>query len=656
VDLDTDDIQDESGLWSKWLSTLEKAEKRYTDYWKQCETARKITFDRDKDGKQRDITKSRNRYNITWAHFNTWQPAIYSQEPKPVGSRRNLDKDPPARVACEIYERAVTVNNELCEMDERLRTLRDDYLLFSQAVPWVRYEADTEIVIGPDGLPQQQTTNERVEVDRIHFKDFLADSARDWAEVGWVARCAYMDREALEARFGEVAEEVTLDYCPKGDEEKKPADNYRKAKVWEVWDKRKKQVYWLSKGFPEHFLDAKADPYKLKRFFPCPRPAWFVTTDDSIVPIPETAIWGDLQKEVDYIYYKIAEITKALNVVGVYDASQDAISRLLQETANGRMIPVENWMALKQSGGANAAFEMLDVKGMVEVLARLYDSLEQRKKAIYEIGGTSDILRGVSNPSETATAQEIKNDFATLRIRERQSEFARMIRDLYRIIGELILEHFQPQTIYDMLGVGFMSPDDQQIFPQAYEILKSDNGRTFRLDLETDTTVAVDRDAEQQRRVQYADSIANALSKLIPLMQQTPQVAGFVTTLISYVSRGMGAGRSVEGALENALQQLGQPQPAQNQQADQQAAQQADSQAAQQKAMLEAQKVQIQAQKANQEMALKTRKLETDIAFRAKEIEADNLLSAMELENRQKLEVAKIAAKSAGPFSYNPGV
>jgi hypothetical protein len=64
----------------------------------------------------------------------------------------------------------------------------------------------------------------------------------------------------------------------------------------------------------------------------------------------------------------------------------------------------------------------------VAALESLYEAREKVKQDLYDITGIADIIRGVSDPSETMGAQQIKSNFATLRIGDHQravQEFAR---------------------------------------------------------------------------------------------------------------------------------------------------------------------------------------------------------------------------------------
>ncbi|TIS86103.1 MAG: hypothetical protein E5W99_11765, partial [Mesorhizobium sp.] len=69
---------------------------------------------------------------------------------------------------------------------------------------------------------------------------------------------------------------------------------------------------------------------------------------------------------------------------------------------------------------------------------------------IYQISGLSDIMRGETNPNETLGAQQIKTQYGSVRIRDRQNELVRIARDAARIAAEIMAENFQQKTLLDM--------------------------------------------------------------------------------------------------------------------------------------------------------------------------------------------------------------
>ena len=52
---------------------------------------------------------------------------------------------------------------------------------------------------------------------------------------------------------------------------------------------------------------------------------------------------------------------------------------------------------------------------------------------IYQIMGMSDIMRGATDPNETLGAQQLKTQYGSTRIRDKQQEMVRLARDLVEI-------------------------------------------------------------------------------------------------------------------------------------------------------------------------------------------------------------------------------
>jgi hypothetical protein len=80
------------------------------------------------------------RYGSLWSNVQILKPALLGREPLPIADRRFNDKDPVARGAATILERALRNEVEICGYYESLGQAVDDYLLPGQGVVWVRYE------------------------------------------------------------------------------------------------------------------------------------------------------------------------------------------------------------------------------------------------------------------------------------------------------------------------------------------------------------------------------------------------------------------------------------------------------------------------------------------------------------------------------------
>ena len=85
-----------------------------------------------------------------------------------------------------------------------------------------------------------------------------------------------LTRDELADRFGAAGRQVELDYTLSGVEpnpDKGPApDAFKKATIWEVWDKKKREVLRIAKAVAEAPLDRQPDPpWNCRVSFPCRR-------------------------------------------------------------------------------------------------------------------------------------------------------------------------------------------------------------------------------------------------------------------------------------------------------------------------------------------------------------------------------------------------
>jgi hypothetical protein len=264
---------------------------------------------------------------------------------------------------------------------------------------------------------------------------------------------------------------------------------------------------------------------------------------------------------MDDLTARIANLTKALKMVGVYDSSQVALQNLLNSGMENIMIPVDSWAAFAQTGGLKGATDMLPIGEVARTVISLYDARDRVRADMYEVTGLSDIIRGASDPNETATAQGIKAQWGSIRVRDRQQEVQRFARDVIRITAEIIGEMFEPQTIAQMSGIAEMPPDYQQLFPQAIELLRNHSARQFRIDVETDSTIAPDEQAEKAAVTELLSTVGGFLQASLPVVQAAPPLGPVIGEMLLYALRRFRAGRQMEQVVEQAMQQMMQPPP-----------------------------------------------------------------------------------------------
>lgn len=509
--------------------------------------------------------RSGKRFAILYSNTETLKSALYAKTPKPDARRRFGDRNPVARTAADIIERALSYCSDNTHHDRAYRAGVQDMVLPGRGVVWLTYEADTQDVpqidpmtqqpaIGPDGQPvlAPQVVDQKVEEHHVYWKDFRCEPARCWRDVTWVGRRHRMSREDLEANGFENAAEVPLNWSADitDKEERKTEDELSRAEVWEIWCKRTKKRYWIVKGYGKA-LRIDDDPYELTGFFPCPEPISATLGTDTYIPSPFYAQYEDQADDLDEITGRISHLVKALRRRGVYDASITELRRLSRASDN-EFIPVDGakYTTLATSGGLKQAFQTEDLKPLADVLLGLYDQRDRLVAAIYEVSGISDIVRGSSNPNETATAQNIKAQFGSMRLKDAQRTVQTWVRDAYRIKAELICQNFQPQILAQMTG---MNVQDQN-FQQAIQILRSDEMRGYQVDIETDSTVFEDAESEKQSRTELLTAMGGFAQQWLPLVQAAPEMMGLVGELMAFGVRGFKAGRSMEDKIDETMQ------------------------------------------------------------------------------------------------------
>lgn len=471
---------------------------RGTETWrKQCEAINKIYLD------QHRTTASARRFAMLWSNIETLKPAVYARTPVVVVSRRFKDADKIGRKAGEVLERCTNSSFDLYGVNDVLECVRDDRLLCARGQAWVRYEAEFESGAGSysaDNVgeggdvaggaeadsqarataePHDKLSSEHVCTEYVHWADFGHDLRRTWPEVTIVWRWVYMTREAVEKRWGEekagkLNYEVKPEYAQRYGPDVKDATEPQ-AKIAEIWDKTKKRTCWISKD-EKLLLESGKPPLNFRNFFPCPRPAYGTHATGSLIPTPDYRYYQDQAEEINDLTEKIAAlqewlVLKAFIPGGPSSEGSDGIVQMLQAigekaSSKGIFVPIESWAAFTEKGGGR----MIDWLPLDMVSAAIKTAIECRQALIndvYQITGISDILRGETDPNETLGAQEIKAQTGSRRIQTCQRDLARFARDLAELVGEVISEVFQPQTLADMSGFDMTVEAPPELLAQA---------------------------------------------------------------------------------------------------------------------------------------------------------------------------------------------
>lgn len=685
-----------------WLNLIIDAEKALQDWQERADKIDKIYS----DGSRLSATSDR-QFSLFWANLQVLAPSVYSRPPVPVVVPRFRNRDPIARTASELLERVANVQFELEDVDSAMRLIRDDLVRVGRGAAWIHYK---------DKLNKKGKKVERLTPTHCDRRDFLHDPARKWKEVDWAANRAWLTKDEMKERFekhsGKAYESAAYNAVNRDEKDRGHRDPIQKAGVWEIWSKSEDCVVWVTEGCDE--VLERCDPYlELDDFFPCPKPAYSTVQPGSLVPVPDYVYYQDQLAEINELTGRISALASALQVKGFYPGGGeigDVIETALKNHDDSAiMIPVSNWSSFGDKGGI---VEWMPLDMIATTLKGLVDIRKQLIDDVYQITGLSDIMRGLTNASETLGAQELKSQYGSVRIRDKQDELVRIARDLTRLSAEVMAENFDKKTLLDMSQMDLPTDADikkqvkeltdqqkevanaakkqiadaqknpqivaqaqanpeeaqamlqqlqeqaqqqiQQLGEQAQKIgetvtidqvkklLDDQRLRPFMFDIETDSTIAPDENAQKQRATEFLQAVGGFLNQAMTAVQTVPQTANLMSDMLKYVASQFRAGRELDATIDEFAEQMKEmaSQPKPNPEAD---AQQAQQQAEAQKMQMEQQKLQMQTEAHQADLQMKQALTQADLESKRALTEHE----AMLLDRKYGEEIQSVMVKRA---------
>jgi hypothetical protein len=168
--------------------------------------------------------------------------------------------------------------------------------------------------------------------------------------------------------------------------------------------------------------------------------------------------------------------------------------------------------------------------------------------------------------------------------------------------------------------------------------------RSFRIDIETDSTIAVDETADKQAATEFLTAMGNYMASSLPMAQQAPELLPVIGQGAVFLARRFRAGRQLEGSIEASFQAL--------EQRAQQMAQQPKQQApdpAMLKAQADEQRLAMDADFKARELAMREQEMTFNAELKAREIslrEAEMAQSAnLEAQRMQDGQAARAEAR-----------
>ena len=548
-------LQGTAQYWQMELDSSDQSEKDWRERGRAV--VARYRDERETDGYGTGLSK---QFNILWSNTETMKGALFARMPKADVRRRYSDNNPITRQVAIVLERALQYGNEVYSADKPIKAAIEDYLLPGRGVVWVVYEPIfVKEKIQVESLDEfgnmvmidqeeERIADQRCYFDYINWEDYRESPAKRPEDVYWKARRHLLTRDELIEKGFKNAKNVPLNWSPEPTEgyQEEYSEIFSRAEVWEIWDKYSSKRFFISRGYNE-VLAEDDDPYELENFFPCPDSLVAIRTNETNVPIPEFTLYQDQADELDRITTRISNLIEGLKRRGIYDASVPELSHLA-DAGDNDFVPSENFAQLAAKGGLQQVFQQEDIAPIAQVLSGLYQQRNQVLDTIYQITGISDIIRGSTKASETATAQQLKAQFGSMRMRKKQSEIAEYIRDLFRLKAEIIAEHYEPETLAAMTAL--------TITPEMMQIMRDDKLRGYSIDIESDATIFTDEEEEKKTRIEFLSSFGAYLQQAIGIANQSPALTPLAFQALRFLMGAWKVGRTFEDVIDRTEAQL----------------------------------------------------------------------------------------------------
>lgn len=677
---DTKHLSDEKG-YKAWCAEIEDAMKREKTYRKLGRECVDLY-----EAKKPDETP----FSILYSNTETLLPAVYNSRPIPIVTRRFKDADPVGKCVAEVSTRTLKYlidceDEDYDTFDELMPAAVLDGLVTNRGVTRFKFSP------GKDGYA------ESVCGEAVRWDKFFHGYARTWKKVPWIGFEWDMTEEEVLQNFGAKINRMEFNFSDQSDESenarsetKEELTGVRTYKVYEIWNKEDRTVLFVSPCYKKGILRKVKDPLGLVSFYPIPKPLNFMRKITTLVPTPLYEHYKSQAKELNELTRRLKAIIRAVKYRGFYNSTIDAIEKMLEADDN-TFIPVENVAALGENPNLSHTIWVTPVNELVQTAQSLYQQREQCKQVIYEITGVSDILRGASVASETATAQNIKNQWGTLRLKRMQKEVQRYCRDALSIILEIAAAKFDTETFIQMTGLPFFTQEKkqqlemmgQQVAQQAQaqgqqppqippevqiamkaptweEItaaLKDDTVRMYKTDIETNSTLDAEAAQDKQDIAELMTALSQLLNAIGPLVEKGIMPFDIAKGMMLTISRRYNFGSQLEDALNGMT--APQPQEDEGSKADAEVAKieaQAKIQEIQMKMQMEKEKHQMEMAKLQEEakisqmeLEIKRQELELQKQSLAAKTQAEGLKHQQRIQQIQAAALAKQSAPSKEP-------
>lgn len=644
--------------------------------------------------------RKRSRYPAWYSIMKIRQPLLLSRPGVPIGKDTTQDgNDNIGATAAICFERLVTNLSKAFDFFDAMCSCRDDFLAtnFSQSRAYyecsylkervkeyiqpvknldgsVKFmDAQNEEVLRDDINQDDEgffvyldkvvdVEDEKIFIEPILYRHTYVDpDIRRWSRCKrWAVEEYYSIREFQEI-FGMKAYQDLATPEEGSSAEDQALKKAQLVKVFEYWDEYENEVYWFAENgsdfirpkedyrpgneLDDEEFDTRRGLYNLHKFFPCTEPLIINQPTDEFWPIPEYYQLVEIFEDIHTIFSRMVTLTKAIRTRLLFDNNIEGLQPALNEAGESDAFGITNLAQVlaRHGGSIEGAVQFVPVEAAVNALNNLYTALEQRLNVVYKLTGTSDLLQGlITDPTQrTLGERQMTEKYALNQIAEMQRKMVEFVRANYQLLGEMALKNFSDKSLDKYIIPETLDPDHQQRYQAAVALLKDDSKR-FRVELETDSTIALNEEYDKQARIELVNALTASLEKTASIAESSPALVIPVLHTMKYLIQGFRQGKlfqtEVTQAIDNVIKQAeAQPEPFNKERAD--------FELEQRQQMLEEQKAMLEARLKQFEMQLESYKTQNDVALKSEQLKLEQWSEQLRVNIEMvKLEIEKTKA------------
>lgn len=677
-----------------WLNLLRESEKAFEDWYDCCDN-----IERQYANLERLRNMSRDKeFAMCWANLETLKPAIYAKPPVPVVVPKFKDRRPLYTTASEVMERCCVIAFDVARVHDVMLLVRDDLAMVGRGVVWCRYDPaeddrpeyvcldykhrcdflhslsrnwrEVTWVAAASYLTRAQA--------RKRFKEFSGDEYqqaeyrvdKDAKEIGggdsrerakfWEIWHRGLDRvvwvaEGCENVLDDAEPHVRFtNFFPC------PCPAYattQPGSLIPVPDMLQYKDQIDEVNTLTGRIHALSEAIEAKGFYPAGVPELGDAVEAAVkmksnsrvlVPISNWAAFGGTKEVV--IWLPIDMIGTCITaLVQLRKQVIDDIYQImgLSDIMRGATDPQET-LGAQQIKSQYGASRVRDKQQELVRLAR--DLVEITAEIIASEFSPQTVISmcQMQIPSERQQQQKVQT--LQQQLQQQQQQVQQKIQSVMaqakqnpKMLQQLQQNPQAAQQLIQAATVQLQQMEDQirkemmvPTFEQIMRFIKDYRTTSFVLDIETDSTIQADENAEKQRRGEFMGMLATLMPQLSQMVAARPQTAAFAGELLKFAVAPFRAGRSLDTAIDDLVAQV--------EAAGKAGQQQPNPEEAKIKALvqIEEKKIQSQEKMKGSELKLKQQEMQAKHQVELQKAQNDKDIAMAEIQGRQSESAARV--------------